>query len=109
MIDALHPDKLCSTGRPSQLLPSLEKASEYLDGGFIAHGEAVPSIKGLAHYIGKSRSCLYAYAAKSQAFKDTLERVKTRQEAMLINGGLDGSFNAHIVKLMLANHGYRAQ
>ena len=97
------------TGRPSELVPSLTKAKEYLIHGFRANGEAVPSIKGLARYTGKHRSSLYEYARHSEEFSDTLEAIRNMQEAMLINGGLMGVLNARIVKLMLANHGYTSK
>ena len=37
---------------------------------------------------------------------ETLENIKTKQELMLISGGLKSTFNSTITKLMMANHGY---
>lgn len=48
-----------TTGRPSELAPSLTKAKEYPRHGFKSSSEAAPSIRGLAKHIGKHRSSLY--------------------------------------------------
>ncbi|MBT0725422.1 hypothetical protein HH682_13535 [Rosenbergiella sp. S61] len=93
-------------GRPSKLAESIEKAKEYLMGGFEAVGDVVPSVAGLACYLGISRSTAQEYAKDNVEFSGTLEAIKTLQENKLINKGLIGDFNATITKLMLANHGY---
>lgn len=93
-------------GRPSELKESLEKAKEYLLGGYKEVEEVVPSIAGLACFLGKSRSRVYEYGEQNKEFKDTLEGIKVLQESKLINGGLKGEFNSTIAKLMLSNHGY---
>lgn len=93
-------------GRPSKLAESIEKAREYLMGGYKTVEDVVPSVAGLACYLGISRSRAYEYAKQSGEFKDTLDDIQTMQERGLINKGLSGEFNATITKLMLANHGY---
>lgn len=93
-------------GRPSKLADSIEKAKEYLMGGYETVGDVVPSVAGMACYLGISRSRAYEYAKQSEEFKDTLDDIQTLQERGLVNKGLSGEFNATITKLMLANHGY---
>ncbi|MBT0720436.1 hypothetical protein HGT70_03965 [Rosenbergiella collisarenosi] len=93
-------------GRPSKLAESIEKAKEYLMGGYEAVGDVVPSVAGLACYLGISRSTAQEYAKDNAEFSGTLEAIKTLQENKLINKGLVGDFNPTITKLMLANHGY---
>lgn len=93
-------------GRPSKLAESSEKAKEYLMGGYETVGDVVPSVAGMACYLGISRSRAYEYAKQSEDFKDTLDDIQTLQERGLVNKGLSGEFNATITKLMLANHGY---
>lgn len=95
-----------AVGRPSKLGESLEKAKEYLLGAYETFGEVVPSIAGLACYLGIARSRVYEYKEQSEEFKDTLEAILVLQESKLINKGLLGDFNPTITKLMLANHGY---
>ena len=93
-------------GRPSELAECLIKAEEYLLGGYETFGDVVPSVAGLACYLGKHKASMYNYAEQSTEFFDTLEAIKTVQENKLLNGGLTGSFNSTIAKLMLSNHGY---
>lgn len=93
-------------GRPSELADCLVKAKEYLLGDYETFGDVVPSVAGLACYLGKSREAMYEYARNNKEFSDTLDSIKTMQENKLINKGLSGEFNATITKLMLSNHGY---
>ncbi|BAE74832.1 hypothetical phage protein [Sodalis glossinidius str. 'morsitans'] len=93
-------------GCPSELAQSLEKAKAYLLGDYENLGDVVPSVAGLACYLGISRSTAQEYAKENEEFSGTLEAIKTLQENRLINKGLTGDFNATITKLMLANHGY---
>ena len=93
-------------GRPSELAECLIKAKEYLLGDYETFGDVVPSVAGLACYLGKHKSSMYEYAKQNKEFSDTLEAIKTLQENKLINGGLTSSFNPTITKLMLSNHGY---
>lgn len=91
-------------GRPSKLTDELmKKAQDYADFGYEEQGDIVPSVAGLAVYLGIGRSTIYD---NKDEFSDTLEQIQLKQEQKLINGGLIGSFNATIVKLMLSNHGY---
>lgn len=93
-------------GRPGKFAGSLEKAKEYLMGGYETVGDVVPSVAGLACYLGVTRKSIYEWAKQSEELSDTLEGIQALQENRLINKGLTGDFNATISKLMLANHGY---
>ena len=93
-------------GRPSELIESLGKAKEYLDGGYLNVNEVIPNIAGLACYLGKSRSTVYLYAKQNTEFSDILEGILAMQESKLITGGLQGVYNPTITKLMLTKHGY---
>lgn len=95
-------------GRPTKLTSALKKrALEYLlNDGFKQAGDIVPSVAGLACYLGVSRSTVYEYVTKNLDFSDIVEGVQAVQERMLINGGLNSDFNASITKLMMAKHGY---
>lgn len=93
-------------GCPSKLDDALiAKAEEYIY-DFRSNDDIVPSVAGLACYLGVSRSSVYNYKDKSDRFLDIVERVELLQEKMLINGGLKGDFNAAITKLMMAKRGY---
>ncbi len=83
----------------------LEKAKDYIE-NHLEQGDEVPSIEGLAYYIGVGRKNLYNWAEENSEFLHTLDDIKSKQAKMLINGGLVGDYNASIAKLMLYNHGY---
>lgn len=68
--------------------------------------EVIPSVAGLALYLGVHRSTLYEWGKQNKDFSDTLASLQDVQEVSLLNGGLRGRFNAQISKLALANHGY---
>ncbi len=93
-------------GRPSKFAESLAKAKEYLMGGYETVGDVIPSVAGLACYLGVSRKTVYNYGEQSEEFLHTLDGIGAMQENKLINKGLTGDFNSAITKLMLANHGY---
>ena len=61
----------------------------------------------MAVVLGVAKSTLYKWAEdESTGFSDTLALCNDQQEIKLLNGGLTNTFNATIVKLALANHGY---
>lgn len=95
-------------GRPSELGECLIKAREYLMGGYEGEmaNEPVPSISGLACWLGKHRSTIYDYASKDDEFSDIVENILALQETKLVAGGLRGELNPTITKLMLTKHGY---
>lgn len=96
-----------AVGRPSELTDEvMKKALVYLCGGYKDAGDIVPSVAGLACFLGKSRQRMYEWAKQSDEFHDTLNGISAVQEKLLVNGGLSGDFNATITKLMMANHGY---
>ncbi|WP_371865580.1 terminase small subunit [Neisseria yangbaofengii] len=69
-------------------------------------GEALPTLAGLALYLGKNRSTLAEYTRQSPEIAAVAEQVQTMQEIRLINGGLTGEYNAAFAKLLLTKHGY---
>lgn len=100
-------------GRPSLLDDDLkEKALEYLyvngkdKAGWALQGDKIPSIEGLAGYLGVNRDSLYEWASKDDVFSDILEETRRQQAQMLIDNGLTSVFNSTITKLMLSKHGY---
>ena len=100
-------------GRPTLLNEAmLEKAEHYMIEGYKEVENIVPSVAGLCCYLGISKSTAYEWAGASdkdqirKQFSDTLEAIQTKQEMLLINGGLSQVYSAPITKLMLSNHGY---
>lgn len=95
-------------GAPTKLTPELvERAEHYVIDGFIDEGEMVPSIAGLACYLGISKNSVYKYGELDSDFLNTLEAIEVKQEKLLVNNGLAGKYNSTITKLMMSNHGYK--
>ena len=95
-------------GRPTKLTDALkQKAVDYLASeGWKDDGQAVPSHVGLCKVIGIARSTLYKWADEDDDISDITECCNELQENALLNGGLNGTFNATICKLIMGKHGY---
>ena len=94
-------------GRPTKYTSKIqEQADSYVDGGFCACGDVVPSRAGLALELNVSRETLTNWERAQPEFLGTLQRLSWLQERISLNGGLKGELNSTIVKLLLANHGY---
>jgi len=66
----------------------------------------LPSIAGLAVFMGISRDTVYDWKGKYPYFSDIIEELLTMQERFLVEGGVSGSYNPMISKLILTKHGY---
>lgn len=95
-------------GRPSQYTPEIIKAAwEYVNDGWIAAGDKVPSVAGLACEIGIRRETCHVWAGDPEnEFSNILKAIAEKQERELVNNGLTGDFVAPITKMMLTKHGY---
>lgn len=96
-------------GRPVEYSnEALEKALEYIQGGWEKEGHAFPSVVGLCSYINRSRSTVYKWAQEEgkEDFSDILSRINETQELVAWARGLKGDYNATLVKLLLGKHGY---
>lgn len=67
----------------------------------------IPTIGGLARYLGVARSTLYLWKTEHSEFSDIIEQLSAEQEDRLINNGLSGDYNPTISKVLLSKHGYR--
>lgn len=85
--------------------PLLDKVIEYAN-SYESLGHKVPSIAGLCTYIGVTRETMYQWIKIHKELSDITSRMLAQQEQTLLNNGLDGTFNAHITKLVLSKHGY---
>lgn len=94
-------------GRPTKYKPEFDDvAHEYAIGGYMEHGQVVPSKVGLAMVLGVKPDTLDDWAEKNEGFSGTLALIQAKQHVEALNRGLDGTFNAAITKLLLHNHGY---
>lgn len=85
----------------------LDTAADYVV-NFADYEDAVPTVSGLAIVIGTHRDTIYDWAKQEDKsdFSDIVKMLTTNQERKLINGGLNGSMNPTIAKLLLAKHGH---
>lgn len=67
----------------------------------------LPTIEGLALYLGTSRSILYEWKEQDEEFSDIIDILQQKQANMLISKGLSGDYNPTIAKVLLTKHGYR--
>ena len=94
-------------GRPTKLTPeAIEKAIDYINGGYRNEGDVIPSIVGMACLLDVTAKTLYNWGESSEEFLYILEKCNTTQHNRLIQGGLDSEFNPTIAKLVLGKHGY---
>ena len=94
-------------GRPTKLTPeAIEKAIDYINGGYEAVGDTIPSIVGMADLLQVTAKTLYNWGESNEHFLYILEKCVERQHRVLVNQGLNGDFNPTICKLVLGKHGY---
>lgn len=92
-------------GRPSEYTPDIpSKVEKYLTE--CAERKFIPTKEGLAVFLDVSRSTIYKWAEETPEFSDIFERLMAKQADKLIQGGLDGSFNAPVTKMLLTKHEY---
>lgn len=67
----------------------------------------LPTIEGLALYLGIHRDTIYSWEKTYQDFSDIIGNLRAKQAESLINNGLSGAYNSTIAKVLLAKHGYK--
>ena len=78
---------------------------EYTE-NFADYDDVIPQIAGLRKIIPVSVSTLYRWEEQHPEFREVLEDLRNAQHNVLVNKGLDGTFNAPITKLILHKHGH---
>jgi len=96
-------------GRPTTYTKDvLASAHGYIDGFKASADELVPTVVGLCRHIERSKSTVYNWQKDpdKHEFLDILGKIEENQNIMLVNGGLGGTLNPTITKMMLTKHGY---
>jgi hypothetical protein len=95
-------------GRPTEYTKEIaQQAWDYLETYASAHKHSIPSIVGLAVVLKRAEATLYNWDNEEHPeFLGILAAIKEKQQLVLLNSGLDGSFSAPITKLVLGKHGY---
>lgn len=99
---------MASAGQPTKYnKQKLETTLDYIK-NYADYEDVIPSVAGLAVVLEVSKKTLYNWAEvkENSQFLHALSRLATSQERRLLNGGLSGSYNPTITKLILTNHGY---
>lgn len=97
-------------GRPTKYSKEIiEKARQYVEGGYIECGDPVPTLAGLALELGIHKDTVFDWEKQESkaAFSELVSRVRLQQERDLVRGGLNGKFNPKIAGLMMSKHGYK--
>mgnify|MGYP002640104910 CR=1 FL=1 len=95
--------------RPWNYNPVMQLKADHYVTHYADQGDAIPSLAGLAVYLGVGKTTLHRWATDDMGgeFACTIDAMQCKQEQILLNCGLDGSFNAGITKVLLSRHGYR--
>lgn len=86
----------------------LAKAREYVDGKWEELGDAIPSIAGMALYVGMRRETCHLWVKdpNKEEFINIVSDLMAKQERVLLTHGLRGTYNPSITKVVLTKHGY---
>lgn len=98
-------------GRPTKYSQQMvDDARAYIK-NYANFGDRVPSAVGLCRVLEVVPSTLYKWGSDKDKpeFSVILAELQATQERILLNMGLDGTYNSNIVKLMLGKHGYKEQ
>lgn len=93
-------------GRPSKYNDNVVEQSKYYLDNHTDYDDIIPSIVGLAYLLKVTRQTIYTWGEEHPEFLDILESLNQKQERLLLSGGLGGSFNPSITKLVLGKHNY---
>lgn len=116
---------MAEVGRPTDYtLKIADKAREYLQSCIdtakqVVIGESekftsfkekfvvkLPSIEGLARYLGIHKDTIYEWEKIHPEFSDVISALRSEQAERLINMGLSGDYNPVVARLLLTKHGY---
>ena len=93
-------------GRPSKYnTRTLRNTKEYIQ----SNTDVVPTIAGLARHLNVTRTSIYQWIKDDidSEFTNTVSMMTDERERKLINGALDGTYNAGAAALILkTSHGY---
>lgn len=96
------------TGRPTHYNEEmLETAWDYLANYNKTYDHSIPSLVGLCKVLNRGKTTLYTWAEdETKDFRDIIDAINEYQHFELVEGGLSGTFNSTIAKLLLHKHGH---
>lgn len=95
-------------GRPTKYTPELLEFARNYPYSFKEYDHSFPSVVGLCKELKITSETVYAWARdpEKQEFSDIVKEIMDMQHFALAEGGINGSFNPTISKLILAKHGH---
>ena len=96
-------------GRPTKYSDEiLEMTRDYIENFTPEKGKPIPTLAGLSVVIKVNRDTIREWGKQEDKadFSGALGELGALQEEALIGGGLDGSYNPTIAKLLLHGHGH---
>ncbi len=95
-------------GRPTKYdkKKTIKKTRKYLKDWKNDKAVLFPSIVGLAIYLKVASSTVKLWMKEHKEFSAICDEISDMQHACLTHGGIRGTFNPTITKLMLTKHGY---
>lgn len=84
---------------------TLQMMASYLE-TYEENGDIIPSVAGLALYLKVTKETLYQWGKKHKEWDNAMKELSQAQEQKLLSGGLSGTYNSTIAKLVLTKHGY---
>lgn len=89
----------------------VDKAIEYVDGGYKEQEQVVPTSEGLALYLGVARQTPINWANQEhnefrEDFQYINDRLMATQAVKIVNGGLTKEFDSGFCGKLAGNHGY---
>ena len=76
----------------------------YIQVGYKQADDQIPSLPGLAEFLGSTTEEVSEW--DDPAYLRQLCALQDKQQQIILNKGLTGSFNSTVVKLVLAKHGF---
>jgi len=95
-------------GRPTKYNSGIiRKTKEYLD-DYEKHGHKLPTLAGLSLVLGINKETVQQWITHDdkKEFSVLTSKIMSAQEQMLLNNGLDNTWNSGIARLVLSKHGY---
>lgn len=95
-------------GRPTKYNQTILRKTKHYLAHYTEYGDKLPTVAALTDVLDINEETIYKWAKQEdkQEFTKLLQKIKKAQERILINNGLDSTYNSSITKLLLMKHGY---
>lgn len=117
-LDWVYNAPMATRGRPTEYKEEyVQKAIDYAQGAYLVRPTedkitpfddftVLPTIEGLARYLGVARSTIFEWEKVHAIFSDAVNEMREKQAELLVNKSLIGIFQPKTSGILLSNHGY---